>query len=279
MPHVDSLQALPETVPGGANVEKVTDHGALDTLENEMVERLQMKMSQLEDQFTREINLKKQKAEQLMDQEFEAKRRKLDEEIFDLQEQRAFQESQLAIAGEQLQERMHLVSEEQKALDDLRDKTRAMQAKLDSAATESNKPQVERRGSPTLSAKDLLKQKLEQTAKKNTAAFAVAETPSSHFHESTPMGSVPSGDGIVPDGPSVAVVPVSDQRFTSSTHPQAWHCLYRMTRKQDGCDPEIYKKWHEGLVCLLLGVKFPPKSLPFVAHKISCSLQNHNFLI
>ena len=253
-PHGDVPEALPETVPSGGKVEQVKDHATLETLEEkekQMVERLQTKMAKLEEEFTAEINLRKQKAEQNLEQEFEAKRRKLDDEIFDLQEQRNFQESQLALAGEQLQERMYLVSEEQKVLDDLRDKTKTMQARLEAAATEPNKPQVEPKGSSTPSAKDLLKQKLEQTAKKRQAV-AVAETPSPPSSQPTPRETVPSGDGVVP----CAVVPVSDQRFTSSTHPQAWHCLYRMTRKPDGCDAEIYKKWHEGLVCMLLWVGF-----------------------
>ena len=247
---------------------KVTDPAALETLENQMVERLHLQMSKLEDQFMKEINLKKQKAEQLMDQEFEAKRRKLDEEIFDLQEQKALQETQPALAGEQLQERMHLVSEEQRVLDDLRDKTKTMQARLEAAATEHKKPRKEPESLPTLSPKELLKQKLEQTAKKTIAAGATArmvETPSPLSSEATPKGVVPNGDGDVPSG---AVVPISDQRFTSSTHPQAWHCLYRMTRKPDGCEPEIYKKWHEGLECLLLWVGFPEKCLLFTTYSV-----------
>ena len=133
-PHGDVPEALPETVPSGGKVEQVKDHATLETLEEkekQMVERLQTKMAKLEEEFTAEINLRKQKAEQHVEQEFEAKRRKLDDEIFDLQEQRNFQESQLALAGEQLQERMYLVSEEQKVLDDLRDKTKTMQARLE----------------------------------------------------------------------------------------------------------------------------------------------------
>lgn len=43
----------------------------------------------------------------------------------------------------------------------------------------------------------------------------------------------------------------SMSRFTSSTHPEAWSFLYRLTKKLDrdgtpSCHEEIYKAWHEG---------------------------------
>ena len=164
--------------------------------------------------------------------------------MFEMQENMAYQQTQLAMASEQLQERMLLVTDEQKTLDDLREKTRQMQLQLEAAA-DHNPPVNPLPCTPSAKAKELLKQKLEQTQKK--VAIPIS-TPSP---ASLPSGERPSentgnlgemtGNGLM--------VPISDQRFTSSTHPQAWHCLYRMCRKPDGIDKEIYDKWHAGLVC------------------------------
>ena len=58
----------------------------------------------------------------------------------------------------------------------------------------------------------------------------------------------------LPDKPKGdIVVPISNTRFTSSTHPEAWHFLYRINKKVDDKDSlpewqkEVYEQWHAGL--------------------------------
>lgn len=242
--------ALPKQVPGEGEVPPTVAgpmpgfNTTMETLEKEMMERLQLKMLELEESFTREIHEKKRVAEQELEKEYNGKRAKLDDEIFDLQENLVHQQTQLALASEQLQERMLLVSDEQKCLDDLREKTRQMKLQLEAAA-DHDPPMHPPPCTPSSKAKELLKKKLEQTQKKPAVPIS---TPSPASLPSAGRPSENTGDlgEVSGNGP---MVPVSDQRFTSSTHPQAWHCLYRMCRKPDGIDKEIYDKWHSGLVC------------------------------
>ncbi|CAL1138844.1 unnamed protein product [Cladocopium goreaui] len=239
--------ALPKQVPGEGEVPPTVAgpmpgfNTTMETLEKEMMERLQLKMLELEESFTREIHEKKRVAEQELEKEYNGKRAKLDEEIFDLQENLVHQQTQLALASEQLQERMLLVSDEQKCLDDLREKTRQMKLQLEAAA-DHDPPMHPPPCTPSSKAKELLKKKLEQTQKKPAVPIS---TPSPASLPSAVRPSENTGDlgEVSVNGP---MVPVSDQRFTSSTHPQAWHCLYRMCRKPDGIDKEIYDKWHSG---------------------------------
>eukprot|EP00435_Cladocopium_sp_Y103_P027134 s270_g6.t1 len=240
-PHV---KAEPEPAAGS---ELSTHEATLKTLEVDMMKRLEEKMSDLETRFLRDLDEKKRKAQEEMELELGDKRRKIDDEIFEMEEERNLHETRLAIASEQLQERMHLVADEQKILDDLREKSRTMRHELESAAREKEQADNQSKRE-TDTRKELLRQKLEATVKKAAApaTLSVAPSPTSEATQPTvsPMSDGRGGGG----GGTVALV--SDQRFTSSTHPQAWHCLYRMTRKSDTCDAEIYKLWHEGGVML-----------------------------
>ena len=218
-----------------------------------MLQRLEQKMKQLEVSFLEELDRKKRKAEQDMETEINEKRRKLDDEIFQMEEEKALHESRLAITSDQLQQNMALVSEEQQLLDELREKSRKMKSELEAAAAEKTK-QDDLAKREAAEKKEALKRKLElakagpPTPSPSTVASpgnVSSAMPTSAGEVETPGESTDAqlGGGGPHDG---RVVPISDQRFTSSTHPQAWHCLYRMTRKPDSCDAEIYKLWHEG---------------------------------
>ena len=170
-----------------------------------------------------------------------------------MQEQVAVQESRLENVGEQLKMRMVLVSDEQKVLDELKDKTKTMKERLEveAAKMEQNKltPTVAAPPPPTPNAKDALKQKL--VARKASLLLSPPTATPQPPPSETPTPSAtptPSPQSEVANQQQGPLVPCSDQRFTSSTHPQAWHCLYRMCRKSDSCDKEIYDMWRAGLV-------------------------------
>jgi len=234
-----------KTEPGPpAGIELGTHENACKHLEETMMKRLEEKLFGLEQKFLGELEEKKRKAHEEMMFELNEKRRKIDDEIFELEEEKILHESRLAMASEQLQERMVLVADEQKTLDDLREKSRTMRQELEAAGREKEQlaNQAKREAQEK---KELLRQKLEATAKKNATPESVSPSPASVASQPT-VSPFPSDERN--GGEAVALV--SDQRFTSSTHPQAWHCLYRMTRKADSCDAEIYKLWHEGGVML-----------------------------
>ena len=234
-----------KTEPGPpAGIELGTHENACKHLEETMMKRLEEKLFGLEQKFLGELEEKKRKAHEEMMFELNEKRRKIDDEIFELEEEKILHESRLAMASEQLQERMVLVADEQKTLDDLREKSRTMRQELEAAGREKEQlaNQAKRAAQEK---KELLRQKLAATAKKNATPESLSPSPASVASQPT-VSPFPSDERN--GGEAVALV--SDQRFTSSTHPQAWHCLYRMTRKADSCDAEIYKLWHEGGVML-----------------------------
>ena len=212
-----------------------------------MLKRLEEKMACLEKKLLGELEDKKRKAQEELQHDLNEKRRKIDDEIFEMEEERSLHETRLAIASEQLQERMVLVADEQKSLDDLKEKSRIMRQELEAAAREKEQaPDQSKRTAEDK--KELLRQKLEATVKKNASPESVSVAPSPPSVGPQPTASPLPSEGLGGGGETVALV--SDQRFTSSTHPQAWHCLYRMTRRSDGCEAEIYKLWHEGGVTL-----------------------------
>lgn len=87
--------------------------------------------------------------------------------------------------------------------------------------------------------KEMLRRKIQE--RKQNPAESAAPTAA----EAAKGGDVPPE---IPTNPTPkGIAPVSDQRFTSGNCPQAWHQLYRITRKKDGCHQEIYEAWHEGM--------------------------------
>ena len=120
-PPQQSDPALPKQVPAEGEVPLTVPgvmpetNPTMGTLETEMMDRLKKKMLELEESFTREILQKKRLAEEELEKEYNAKRTKLDDEMFEMQENMAYQQTQLAMASEQLQERMLLVTDEQKS--------------------------------------------------------------------------------------------------------------------------------------------------------------------
>ena len=79
-----------------------------------MLKRLEEKMACLEKKLLGELEDKKRKAQEELQHDLNEKRRKIDDEIFEMEEERSLHETRLAIASEQLQERMVLVADEQK---------------------------------------------------------------------------------------------------------------------------------------------------------------------
>ena len=92
------------------------------------------RVQQLEETMMMELAERKRKAEEQMEQEMMQKKQCIQKQIEDLVEQRSVEESRLALASEQLQEKMACVSEEQTFLDELQAKSKDMQKKLEAAA-------------------------------------------------------------------------------------------------------------------------------------------------
>ena len=88
-----------------------------------------------------------------------------------------------------------------------------------------------------------LQEKMQCTQSPVSVHSQHSQPPSSK--QPSPTGGASDGSSPIPDGH--ILVPTSSQRFTSSTHPEAWQYLYRLTKSKDKCDEEIYKAWHEGL--------------------------------
>ena len=237
-------------------------------LETELKERMYKHMAALEQQMTNDFMEKKRKAESDLEDELKLKREKrmrdLEEE---LKEERDLKETQLARLECQLAERMQLVSDEQALIDELKEKSHDLQKKLADEGAKLNSVPATPVQTPVLAdkdrAKEMLKLKLQQTVERSRGEVPPQQTPSpSHSIESTSTGGALHGsggsgqNGTPPSQePKGVIIPATDMRFTSSTHPGAWHFLYRLTRREDQCDKTIYDQWHEGgkiLYCTLL---------------------------
>ena len=200
-------------------------------MEAEMKARMDAHAKVLEKAMTDDFLQKKRAAEEQLEEEMELKRQKrlrdLEEEI---KEATLAKEAKLASLDLQLQERMQLVADEQTLLDDLKDKSIEMKRKLEEESQKltmkSPEPMSGDVSDPKTAMKAKLKEKLESMGKE------VPATPASH----TPTGSLghtPVTDGSTPttspkDGG--VITPMTDMRFSSSTHPAAWQFLYRMTK-------------------------------------------------
>ena len=217
-----------------------TADAAMDAMEKKLLEQVHARMDELEQKMMKEVSERKRQAEENLENEMGKKKQCLQKDIDDLMEQRSEEESRLALISEQLQEKMLCVSEEQKALDDLKAKSQIMQQQLSEAAAET--PVAKDGGEdPKAKQKEALRLKLMNAQALQSQVPSTPKVPTP-----TPSGSPSSTVQSSPPGGEM--VPVSSQRFTSSTHPEAWQYLYRLTRTRDKCgDEEIYKAWHEGL--------------------------------
>lgn len=225
----------------------------LAAVEADMMGKLHARMADMEKQMVVDFENRKRAAEQELEN-ITSKKMCIEVEIEMLKVQQAEEESKLNIVSEQLQDKMLCVSEEQTILDDLREKSRDVEKQLEEAAkTMNNKPPQEvprtenTEPEQKQQQKEALRLKLQQQASANKASVpstSLASSPAPSPAPSTVTTSTP------PPAPAVAteaMVPVSSQRFTSSTHPEAWQYLYRLTKNPDKCDEEVYKAWHEGL--------------------------------
>ena len=229
-------------------------------MEAQFKARMDAHAKALEKALSDEFLEKKRKAEQELEVEIELKRekrmRELEEEI---KEEVDAKQAKLASLDAQLSERMLLVSEEQTLLDDLKQKAHEMQCKLDEESRKSmnamgREPPTHavfpvpctRVSDPKSAMKEKLREKLEETQRENQVGMkdVSQSTPS-------PTGSAPAhtpSPSTVASAPDGVIVPVTDMRFSSSTHPAAWQFLYRLTRREDQCDKTIYDAWHAGAV-------------------------------
>jgi len=227
---------------------------SVDALQADALEKLKCHMRNLEDQMMAELEQKKRQAEQDLETHMAVKRKRLQEQVDVLAEERSEQECRLALVSEQLQEKMQCLSEEQTTLDELKEKSRMMQEQLSSMPVT---PRTEDGQHRKTQHKEALKLKLQAAALKtpenSTQSPASVHSQQSQqpppSKQSTPTGGPSDGSSPPPD--ALVLVPTSSQRFTSSTHPEAWQYLYRLTKSKDKCDEEIYKAWHEGLGCVL----------------------------
>ena len=209
----------------------------LAKVEQAMMDQLNGRMRDLENKMFDELMNRKREAEQNIDHEVNTKKQRLQNDLEKLVEEKAEQETKLALVSEQLQEKMLCISEEQTVLDELREKSRVMQQKLLEAAAERNTG--EHRNDEENDEQKKNKQKEALRLKLAQASQAVTPSPS------PAPASLNSTPPPVAAAPPVEI-PTSTQRFTSSTHPEAWQYLYRLTKSPDKCDEEIYKAWHEG---------------------------------
>eukprot|EP00435_Cladocopium_sp_Y103_P041456 s597_g11.t1 len=238
----------------------------MTTLEADMKSRMEQHAKALEKALTNEFLEKKRQAEIDLDMEMDLKRQKrmrdLEEE---LKEQADMKRATLASLDIQLAERMQLVADEQTMLDELKDKSidvrrrleeeskkmqelQELQLKSAEPTTPAEPPQTPAPAHDKEAMKDKLRQKLQDTVQKkqNQSELASsAHTPLASVAAPTPSAHVEVP--AVPTGPrDGGIVPMTDMRFTSSTHPAAWQFLYRLTRKPDQCDKSIYDAWHAG---------------------------------
>lgn len=267
-PPVDPLAVAPtlevpadseEVVPPHVPEPPATEPGlvSLSDMEAQLKIRMERHAAILEKQLEDEFFAKKRKAESELDEEIELRRQKRLRDLEeDIKEELDLKNAKLARASSELAERMELVAEEQKLLDELKDKAINMQQMLEEeakklasakAATQTAEAAIAtpHRVDNKTSLKDRLKEKLEQTMSKarTTPAAAPSHQATTPSPTSTPSPTVPSVEGKKPSG---AIVPTTDMRFSSSTHPGAWQFLYRITKREDQCDKEIYDAWHAG---------------------------------
>lgn len=230
------------TPPGDGTSTSSPAPPTLEALEKSLVEKLNARMLELEHKMVAELESRKREAEQNMDEEVNKKRQRLQGDIQDLIDERTEQENKLAVATEQLQDKMQSVSSEQAILDELREKSRAMQKQLQEAAVANHNPGKSE--DEKAKQKELLKQKMQASAHK--APPNPPATPNAALASPSTVSSTTPGTESTPAVTEQAMVPVSSQRFTSSTHPEAWQYLYRLTKHKDKCDEEVYNAWHEG---------------------------------
>ena len=224
---------------------------SLSSMEAEMKARMDAHAKLLEKAMTDEFLQKKRVAEEQLEEEMEMKRQKrlrdLEEEI---KEETLAKQAKLASLDLQLQERMQLVADEQTLLDDLKDKSIEMQRKLEEESKTLSKKSPEPMRSDAADPKTAMKAKLKE--KLDNMGKGLPATPTSHTTES--LGHTPVAEGLTPTtSPKEGnvIMPMTDMRFTSSTHPAAWQFLYRMTKKEEHCDKSIYDAWHAGAPIVL----------------------------
>ncbi len=247
-PPTDQAVAIapPECVPGLG--------GGVADMEKELKERMERHAKSLEQSLTADFLAKKRKAEEELEQEIDMKRTKrLMELEEDLILENEYKQSKLAGLDAQLAEKMQLVADEQTILDDLKDKAIEMQRKLEEEARILEPPKNPTEPTdPKSVMKNRLREKLEMTNKKKSGLEADAVAPKTPAEPSPPPSSGGPSPSPTPEStttvPTTAVVvPTTDMRFSSSTHPAAWQFLYRITKKEDHCDKEIYDAWHAGV--------------------------------
>ncbi len=260
-------EVLPPTdpEPPAADTKFVGRAMTLDDMEAQLKSRMERHAWILETQLEKEFLQKKRKAEAELDDEMDLRRQKrlrdLEEEI---KEEMDMKNAKLASLSTELAERMELVVEEQKLLDDLKEKAINMQQMLEEEAKKFEVAKAATANAKAMGAtpvradnntalKDRLKEKLEQTMSRTRTTptnASQSQTPSPLSQATTPP-TVPPAEEKIPNKDR-AIVPTTDMRFTSSTHPGAWQFLYRITKKDDQCDKEIYDAWHAGAWAYML---------------------------
>lgn len=210
-------------------------------LEKELKERMERHAKSLEQSLSEEFLEKKRQAEEELEQEIDMKRTKrlMDMEE-DLKIEKEYKESKLAGLDAQLAEKMQLVADEQTILDELRDKSIEMHRKLEEEARKLEIPKGPAEDQKSVM-KDRLREKLELTIKKRGLEAMPTNTPLE------PKASGQPTPESTNTSPNSVVVPTTDMRFSSSTHPAAWQFLYRITKREDQCDKAIYDAWHAGV--------------------------------
>ena len=114
-------------------------------LEADMLARLEERMKKLEAEMRLDLVNQKRQAEEELEEQLNGKRRKVEKDLENAIQQKAEEEEKLAAANELLQEKMLSVSEEERALEDLRQRSIQMQANLEKAAQELQAQQKETR--------------------------------------------------------------------------------------------------------------------------------------
>ena len=259
-----SLTGPPEPPPKEPAQQLPESALSASALESEMKARMDKHAKALEKAMTDDFLEMKRKAEAELETEMEQKRMKrmqeLDEEM---EEKKRMKEAALESMEMQLQSRMQLVADEQMLLDDLKEKSKNMQRKIEEEASRMTTASAQKTTEdPKTAMKERLKEKLQEKA-------ALATPPPSGAVQKSP----PSADSVpaAPESakgtpPNTAIVPMTDMRFTSSTHPAAWQFLYRLTKREDQCEKEIYDAWHAGAKTVLMELSIMLYNLPLQFH-------------
>ena len=189
------------------NVTPVPELSSLKSLEAEMRSCMERHAKAIEKAMSDEFLEKKRQAEMDLEMEIDQRRQKRMRELEEeLKEQSDMKKAKLESLDIQLAERMQLVADEQTILDELKDKSIDMHRRLEEESKKMQEPPMKTAEPPatpvTSDSKavmtEKLRQKIQDTAQKNSELASSAPTPSVGIAAPTPE----STQVAIPTGPT-----------------------------------------------------------------------------